>query len=223
MTEAPYPSPSPTPTPQPAPTLPTSMLSPAASTSPTPQDLIPGLRLPWRQPLYSWQFTQSLVPSSQTTTTNCIPSPSSPSRTRKRKRSSRPGTLTGTEILDYPRKRLRWLSPSTPKTWNPSSQASSSSQSAAKSKRSSKPTATPNAPTAIDLDTHLPDAPRSTPPARIAHFIILVRPTAAKTPPAPKEGTRGPSRDAAPPPPRTAPTAAATMMPSPRNAGLDQS
>ena len=223
MTEVPFPSRALTPTPSPAPTPPISMLSPAASTSPSPQGPIPGLRLPSRRPLYSWQFTQSLVPSSHTTTTNCIPSSSDPSRTRKRPRSSRPGTLTRTEILDYPRKRLPWSSPFTPTTWENSSQASSSSRNAAKSKRSSRPIATPNAPTATDTDTHLPDAPRNTPRAHIAHFIILVRPIAVKTPPAPREGTRGPSPTAARHPPPTAPTAAATTMPFPRNAGLDQS
>ena len=223
MTEAPYPSPSPTPTPPPALTLLTSMLSPAASTSPSPQGPIPGLRLPSRQPLYSWHFTQSLVPSSQRTTTNLVPSSSGPSRTRKRPRSSRPGTLTRTEILDYPRKRLRWLSPLTATSWTNSSQASSSSPNAERLKELSRPIVTPNAPTATDTDTHLPDAPRSTPRAHIAHFIILVRPISAKTPPAPRRNMRSPSPDVAQPPPPTAPTAAATTMPSPGNAGLDQS
>ena len=223
MTEAPYPSPSPTPIPQPAPIPHTSMLSPAASTSPSPQGPIPGLRLPSRRPLYSWQFTQYLVPSSQTTTTNCIPSSSGPLRTRKRPRSSRPGTLTRTEILDYPRKRLRWLSPSTPTTWTNSSQASSSSQSAARSRRSSRPIDTPSAPTATDSDTPLPDVPRNTPRAPFVHFIILVQRTNARTPPAPREDTRSRSLGAAQPPRPTAPTAAATTMPSPENAGLDQS
>ena len=111
----------------------------------------------------------------------------------------------------------------TPTTWENSSQASSSSRSAARSRESSRPIATPNAPTAIDMDTHLPDAPRNTARAHIAHFIILVRPIAAKTAPAPREDMRNPSPTAAPPPPPIAPTAAATTMPSPRNAGLDQS
>ena len=222
MIEVPYPSPSQTPTPLPAPTLLTSMLSPAASIGPSPQGPIPGLCLPSCRPQYSWQFTQSCVPSSQKTTTNCIPSSSRPSRTRKRPRSSRPGTLTRTEILDYPRKRLQWLSPLTPTTWINSSQASSSSRSAARSRESSRPTAIPSAPIATDTDTHLPDAPRNTPRAHIAHFIIFVRPITAKTPPVPREDMRNLSLGAARPPPPTAPTAAATTMPSPGNAGLDQ-
>ena len=111
----------------------------------------------------------------------------------------------------------------TPTTWTDSSQASSSSRNAARSRESSRPTATPSAPTATDTDTHLPDALRSTPRALIAHFIILVRPIAAKTLPVPREDTRNPSLGAARPPPPTAPTAAATTMPSPGNAGLDQS
>ena len=88
-----------------------------------------------------------------------------------------------------------------PKTWENSSQASSSSQNAARSRKSYRPTETPSAPTVTDTDTHLPDAPRNTPRAHIAHFIILVRPTAAKTPPAPREDTRSPSLGVARPSP----------------------
>ena len=104
-------------------------------------------------------------------------------------------------ILDYPRKGLRWLSLSTLTTWVNSYQAFSSSQTAEKSKKFSKPTTTPSAPTATDTDTYLPDPPRNTARAPFVHFTILFRHIDAKTPPAPKEGTRNQSPGAARPPP----------------------
>ena len=118
-------------------------------------------------------------------------------------------------MLDSPRKRLRWLSPLTPTTLNTSSPASSSSQNASRSKRWSKQTITPNVPTATASAKPPNAANRSTPHASIACFIILGRLTHARTQPAPKEDTRNPSPPAARPRPPTAPTAAATMMPSP--------
>ena len=75
-----------------------------------------------------------LVTSSQSTTSNCFPSSSDQSRTQKGLRSSQPGTLTRTEILYYPRKRLWWLSPSTPTMCENSSLACSSSRPALKMK-----------------------------------------------------------------------------------------
>ena len=96
-----------TPSPPPDPTPPTSMPSPGASTSHIPRDLPPGYHSPWRQPLYSWQYTPSPLTSSPTTTTNYSPSSRHPSSTRKRSRSVRPGHLTRTELLQYPNKRLR--------------------------------------------------------------------------------------------------------------------
>ena len=58
------------------------------------------------------------------------------------------------------------------------------------------------------------------PCAPSVRFTILVRHKDAKTPPAPREATPGPSQAAAQPPPPTAPTVVATMMPSQENAGL---
>ena len=220
MTEAQYPSPAPTPSPPPNPTPPISTPSPGASTSHIPRDLPPGYHSPWRQPLYSWQYTPSLLTSSPTTTTNCFPSSSHPSSTRKRSRSVRPVTLTRTELLEYPSKRLRWLSPSTPTTYKNSSHRSSSSRKGSRSKRASTPNGTPNATTATASATPPNDASRPTPRAPSVRFIILVRHTDAKTPPAPREATPGPSQAAAQPPPPTAPIVVATMMPSQGNAGL---
>jgi len=104
-----------------------------------------------------------------------------------------------------------------------SSQACSSSQSDSRSRKRRKLTTTPNALTAIDSDTPLPDAPRSTPPAPTVLFIILARLTDAKTPHAPRAATPRPSSAAAPPHPLSGQTAVTTTMPSPGNARLDQS
>ena len=151
-------------------------------------------------------------------TTSSTPGPSSQSRTRKRSRSDRPGTVTRTAILDYLRKRLRWLSPLTPNMLNTSSPASYSSQNPSKLRTWSKRTATPSAP--ITTVSAMPPnvANRNTPHASIARFIILGRLTAARTQPAPREDTLNPSAPATQSHPPTTPTVAATMMPFPKNA-----
>jgi len=199
------------------------MLSPPASTSPAPAGTIPGLRLPRRRPVYSWQFTQSRQTSHGKTTNNSSLSSRSPSPTQRQSRWARPGTLTRTELLGFPSRPLWWLAPLTPTTFPSLPQPSSSSRGVSKSKRLHRPTATRNAPTATDSDTPMPDAPRSTPPAPIGRFIILAQPTGDKTPHAPKAATLKPFPAAALPPPPTAPIAATTTMPSPEHAGLDKS
>src|ERR1700712_2066026 len=146
MTAVQCPSPELTSTPPPPPTPSISMLSPAASTSPTPPGLTPGWRSPRRQPLYSWQYTPSPQIFSETRTHNSSPSSSSPSTTRKRSRSARPGTLTSTAILGYPRTRLRSSSPLPQDTLPHSNPPFSSSPVASRSKRQCRQTDTPSAP-----------------------------------------------------------------------------
>ena len=146
-----------------------------------------------------------------------------PSTMQKRSRLAQPGTLTRAELLGSQSRPLWWSSPLTPTTFPSSSQPSSSSQNGSRSRKRRKPTITPNAPTAIDFDTPMPDAPRSTPPVSTVRFIILVQLIDARSPPAQKEATPGPSRTAAPPPPLTAPTVGMTMMPSQRNAVVHKS
>ena len=197
------------------------MPAPDTSTSHIAQDLPPGYHSPWRQPLYSWQYTPSRLTSSPTTTTNCFPFSSHQSSTRKRSRSVRPGTLTRTELLEYPNQRLQWLSPSTPTTFKNSSPPSSASRNGSRLRKPSTPTGTPSATTATASATH-PNAVSSPPPRTpFVRFTILVQPTDAKTPPAQRGATPGLSQAAAPPLPPTARTVAATTMPSRRNAGLD--
>jgi len=173
--------------------------------------------------VYCWQFTQSRQTSSLTTKNNCSFSSRTPSSTRRQSQLVRPGTLTWAELLGSPSRPLRWLSHSTPTTFQSSSQPSSSSQLGSKSRNGRKLTATRNELTAIDSDRPLPDPPGNTQLAPIAQFIILTQLTAARTPPAQKAATPKPSPAAAPPPPPTAPTAVTTTMPSPENPGLDQS
>jgi len=199
------------------------MPSPAASTSLSPWVITPGLRLPRRQPLYSWQFTRSQPTSTLKTTINSSPSSKTQSTTPRRSRVARPGTLTRTELLGYPSRPLRWLSPSTPTTFPASSPPSSSSQSGSKSRKRRKLTATPNASTATVLDTPIPDAPRNTQLVPIAHYTIFAQRTAVKTPPALRAEIPKPFQAAAPPPLPTARTAATTTTHSPGNARLDQS
>jgi len=136
---------------------------------------------------------------------------------------ARPGTLTRTELLGSPSRPLRWLSPLTPTTFPSSSPPSSSFQNGSRSRNRRRVTATPNATTATVSDPPMPDAPRSTQLASIAHFIILPQLTAARTPPSPKALTPKLYPAAAPPPLPTAPIAATTTMPSPENAGLHHS
>jgi len=114
---------------------------------------------------------------------------------------ARPGTLTRTKLLGYPSRPLRWFSPLTPMRFPSLPQPSSSSRGVSKSRGQQRLTATPNALTATDSDTPMPDAPRNTPPAPTALFIILVPPTDARTPPAPRAATPRPSLAAALPPP----------------------
>ena len=220
MTEVQYPLLALTPSPLPNLTPPTSMPSPGASTSHIPRDLPPGYHSPWPQPLYSWQFTQSPLTSSLTTTTNCFPSSNPASSTRKRSRLVRPGNLTRTELLEYPNKRLRWLFLSTPMTYRNSSRPSTSFPNGSRLRKPSTPTGTPNAITAIASATPPNAASRPTPCAPSVRFTILDWPIDARTPHALREATPGPSQAAAPPPPPTVPTAVATTMPSGGNAGL---
>ena len=156
------------------------------------------------------------------TTINFSPSSQTPSITPRGTRLARPGTLTRTELLGYPRRPLRWLSPLTPTTFPSSSPLSSSSQRGSRSRKRRKLTATPNALTATGSDTPIPDAPRSTQLVPIAHYTILAQRTAVKTPPAPKAETSRPFLAPAPPPLPTARTAATTKTPSPESARLDQ-
>jgi len=114
------------------------MLSPTASTNPSRSVITPGLRLPRRQPLYSWQFTRSRPTFSQPTMNNSSPCSKTPSTTPKQSRSVRPGTLTKTELLGYPSRPLRWLSPLTQTTFPSSSQPSSCSQSGSRSKKATQ-------------------------------------------------------------------------------------
>ena len=197
------------------------MPSPDASTSPIPRDLPLGYHSPSRRPLYSWQYTLSLLTSSPTTTTNCSPSSSHQSSSPKRSRSVRPGTLTRTELLDYPNKRLRWLSPSTPTMIKNSSTPSSTSQNGSRLRKPSTPTGTTSATTATASATPSSVANNPTPRAPFVRFTILVRPTDAKTPPVQMAATLDPSQAATPPPPPTARTVAATTIPFRGNAGLD--
>jgi len=199
------------------------MLSPTASTNPSPSVITPGLRLPRRQPLYSWQFTRSRPTSSQMTTNNSLLSSKTPSTKLKQSRWARPGTLTRTELQGYPSRPFRWLSPLSQTTFPSFSQPSSSSQSGSRLRKRRKLTATPNASTATVSDTPMPDAPRNTQLVPIAHYIILAQHTNARTPPAPRAATPTRSLAAAPPPLPTARIAVTTTMPSPENAGLDQS
>ena len=155
-----------------------------------------GLHLPSYRPLYSWQFTQSLVMSSQTKT-NKFPFLKQSIDNAKVTTILPARYLNNVQILDDPRKQLRWLSLSTLKTWEDSSQASSFSQPALKLKWLSKPTDILNAPTATVMNMHLPDALRITPCAPFVHFIILIWPSNVKTPLAARSNTRSPSPGAA--------------------------
>jgi len=199
------------------------MPSPAASTSPSPSVITPGLRFPRRQPLYNWQFTRSQPMSSLKTTSNSSPSSRTPSTMPRRSRLARLGTLTRTELLGYPSRPLRWLSPLTPTRFPFSSPPSSSSQSGSKTRKRRKLTATPKASIATVLDTPIPDAPRNTQLVPIAHFTILAQRTALRTPPAPKAEIPKSFLAAAPLPLPTALTAATTTTHSPGNARLEQS
>jgi len=188
-----------------------------------PSEIIHGLRLPKRQQLYSWQFTQSGQTSALTTTSNSLRSSKTPFTTPKRSRSAQPGTLTRTELLGSPSRPLRWLSPLTSTTFPSSSPPSSSSQSGSRSKRRRKLTATPNALTATVSDRPTSDAPRSTQLVSIPHYTILAQHTAVRTPPARKAETPKLFQAAAPPPLPTARTVATTTTPFLGNARRDLS
>jgi len=121
--------------------------------------------------------------------TSFFPSSGNPSPMTKRSRLALPGTLTRTEVLAHHNRPIRWFSQLTPITYPSFSQPSSSFQSASRSRKRHRLTTTPNAPTAIDLDVPLPDAPRNTPSAPTLGFMILVWLTDARTPPAPKAAT----------------------------------
>ena len=199
------------------------MPSPGAATNPPPSEMIPGLHLPKRQPLYRWQFTKSRPTSSLTMTSYSLPSSKTPSTTPRRSRLARPGTLIRTELRGPPSRPLRWSSPLTPTTFPSSSPPSSSSQSGSRSKKRRKLTATPNASTATISDTPTPDAPKNIQLVPIAHFTILAQRTAVRTPPAPRAAGPNPFQAAAPPPLPTARTAATTLTHSPGNIRLHQS
>ena len=99
--------------------------------------------------------------------------------------------LKRTELLEYPNKRLRWLSPSTPTTYKNSSHPSSSSPNGSRLRKPSMPTDTPSATTATASATPPSTASRPTPRAPFVRFTILVWHITVKTPPAQKEATPG--------------------------------
>ena len=175
----------------------TSLLCPAASTSPSPSGITPGLRLPRHQPLYSWQVTQSRPTTSKTTTNNSSLSSRNPSTTRRRSPLARPGTLTRIKLPGSPTRPVRGLSPSTPTRFPSFSRPSSYSQTTQSRKRP-KLTNIPNAPSTTNLETPLPDAPRNPPPALTVRCIILARRIDVKTPLAPRAVIPRPSPAAAP-------------------------
>jgi len=143
------------------------------------------------------------------------------SSTTKRPRFSPPGTLTLAEILGSPSRPLRWLSPSTPRTFRPSLQGSSSSRRNARSNLPSPPPEPPSVRTAGDTDTPINDAPPSTPRAPFVRFTILARLTEARIPPAPGAGTISQSYPVIRPRPPIAVTAVTTTLPRSENVRLD--
>ena len=143
------------------------------------------------------------------------------SSTTKRPRFSQPGTLTLTEILGQPSRPLRWFSPSTPTTYRPSLQGSSSSL---RNERSNLPFPLPEPPsarTAGDTDTPINDAPPRTRRAPLVPFTILARLRDARIQPAPGAGTITQSHPVVRPRPPIAVTAVVTTLPRSGNVRLD--
>jgi len=141
--------------------------------------------------------------------------------TTKRPRFSQPGTLTRAEILGQPSRPLRWLSPSTPRTFRPLPHGSSSSRRNARLSLPSPPLEPPSVRTAGDTDTPINDAPPPTPLAPFVRFTILVRLTNVRIPPAPGAGTISQSLPVVRPRPPIAATAATTTLPHLENVRLD--
>ena len=134
-----------------------------------------------------------------------------------------PGTLTLADILGRPSRPLRWLSPSTPTTYRPLLQGSSSSRRNERSNLPSPPPEPPSARTAGDTDTPINDAPPPTPCAPFVRFTILARLTDAKIQPAPGAGTISQSHPVVRPRPPIAVTAVVTTLPHLENVRLDLS
>jgi len=143
------------------------------------------------------------------------------SSTTKRSRFSQPGTLTLAEILGRPSRPLRWLSPSTPRTFRPSLPGSSSTHRNARLNLPSPPAEPPSARTAGDTDTPIRDAPPPTPRAPFVRFTILARLTDARIQPAPGTGTISQSHPDVRPRPPTAVTAVTTTLPPSGSVQLD--
>ena len=143
------------------------------------------------------------------------------SSTPKRPRFSQPGTLTLAEILGQPSRPLRWLLPSTPRTFRPLPQGSLSSRRNARLSLPSPPLEPPSVRTAGDTDTPINDAPSPTPRAPFVRFTILVRLTDVQIPPAPAAGTISQSLPVVRPRPPIAATAATTTLPRSENVWLD--
>jgi len=143
------------------------------------------------------------------------------SSTTKPPRFSQPGTLTLAEILRQRSRPLRWLSPSTPRTFRPSHQGSSSSHRNARSNLPSPPPEPPSARTAGDTDTPINDAPPPTPHVALVRVIILAQLTDVRIPPAPGAGTISQSHPVVRPRPPIAATAVMTTLPHSGNVRLD--
>ena len=139
----------------------------------------------------------------------------------KRPRFSQPGALTLAEILGRPSSPLRWLSPSTPRTYQPSQQGSSSSPRNARSNLPSPSPEPPSVETAGDTDTPINDAPPPTPRVPFVRFIILARLTDVRIPPAPGAEIISQSRPVVRPHPSIGATAAMTTLPHSGSVRLD--
>jgi len=131
------------------------------------------------------------------------------------------GTLTLAEILGRPSRPLRWLSPSTPTTFRPLPQGSSSSRRNVRLNLPSPPPEPPSVRTAGDTDTPINDAPPPTPRAPFVRFTILARLTDARIQPAPGAGTISQSHPVVRPRPPIAVTAVVTTLPRSENVRLD--
>jgi len=143
------------------------------------------------------------------------------SSTTKRPRFSQPGTLTLAEILGRPSWPLWWLSPSTPRTYRPSHQGSSSSHRNVRSNLPSPPPEPPSVEIAGDTDTPINDAPPPTPRAAFVRFTILARLTDVRIQPDPAAETISQSRPVARPRPPIPVTAVMTTLPHSGNVRLD--
>jgi len=143
------------------------------------------------------------------------------SSTTKRPRFARPGTLTLAEILGTPSRPLRWLSPSTRRTYRPSLQGSLSSHRNARSNLPSPPPEPPSVENVRDTDTLINDAPQPTPHAPFVRFIILAPLTDVRIPQVPGAETISESHPVARPRPPITATAVMTRLPPSGNVRLD--